>query len=105
MPLNNTPANFTTFGNYTVWLNTVTDNLFWTFIGVIIPYVTLFMIFRRFGAIRAFVTTSYIMFLATWMLPLVFQNAAGVGLIAPQVILITFSMFLLSTALVLFVRE
>ena len=100
MPLNNTPANFTTFGNYTVWLNTVTDNFFWTYVGLIVPYIALFMMFRRFGTIRAFATTSYIMFVATWMLPLIFG-----GLVASEATLISFALFLASTAMVLFMRE
>lgn len=103
--LNNTPMNYTSFGNYSVWLNTVTEGYFWTYIGVIIPYVALFFIFRKFGVIRSFVTTSYIMFVATWMLSFIFKNAAGQGIVSPLVTTFSFGLFLVATAVVLFVNE
>lgn len=98
MPLNNSPENFTSWLNYTSWLNTVTDNLFWTYFGLIIPYIAIFMIFRVFGAVKAFATTCFIMLPATSVLYLV-------GLVGEEAVFASLGLALVSTAVLMFSEE
>jgi hypothetical protein len=82
MPFNNSPANFTDLGNYTRWVNTVTGDLFWNYI-VVLLYFLLFYVFRKNGSTRAIAGTCWIMFFVIWplvVLGLVHASVAPISL-------------------------